>query len=979
MKKILTLLTVFCINLILFVDIGNSALRLRVTPLQAAIDQTVTIRLVVAGETSGIFQSMRITVDFGDGSRQFTDSYGDPQSRNITVTHRFTRSGSFTISAENVSSNSQGPDVIENESQDVTIIDNTVVPPANGTVGVSYQHDLAPNASAQRNRYLIIGGRLAPGLTLATNGTITGIPTQEGRFSFRLQVTSLRGVSFTTNLTVTINPANFIVHPSSGTVGVKYRHDLAPNASAQRNNYSMIGGKLAPGLVLATNGRITGTPTQKGRFSFRVQVTLPNGYRQAANLSINIAPGTLAVDVTPDTFNVTRATVSRQEVNFRVTQPTVALNETIRSSRGEFHINGRVIGYINSSMSMSLNTRQPVGTENITVPASVLQKALAFGERDVRYRRTFTSANLTPGVGEAEVKMRTPARGELRITKMRVYFEQNNRSIILVERNERNLTGAIDIHFNGSGTLKGYWKVGDRVLKRIQKNLFYGKVVTINTPKVPHLPTYSEGGHRLQFIVTEPKPVDEEDDFPEAIYHVEANPTEIVVPLSLISPENGAEIDVAGDIFSWTDSSKVSRYRVEFLEEKSDEPFFKAHKKSPIYNMGVKILNLRFAPEKTYRWRVKGFNDAGELVAESSENLFILQSVKDYVPGEIIFHVDNTSAARAIIPTIVKKYQLQIVEQTELESTNRIFVLCTASDDIEELSAKLQREDGVHGAQPNYIFSTMNESDPLRSLQEIDSILDLDHIHKSSTGKNVVIAVIDTGIDYEHNDLKGRIINHQNFVKGTSYNKEIHGTAVAGVIAGERNSFGILGIAPDTEILALRACKQLKGASSEGECYTSTVAKAIDVAVSEEVDIVNLSIGTGNTDALISSLVSKGSDQGVVFIAPVGNDLQAKTIAFPASHPDVISVAGFGDDNKPLPNLILAQGAKAIAPGRNIFSSTPGDKHNFFEGTSFSAATISGIIALSLEKKSENQSSILPHYKEVNQWQEQVSIYIGIK
>ncbi len=90
-------------------------------------------------------------------------------------------------------------------------------------------------------------------------------------------------------------------------------------------------------------------------------------------------------------------------------------------------------------------------------------------------------------------------------------------------------------------------------------------------------------------------------------------------------------------------------------------------------------------------------------------------------------------------------------------------------------------------------------------------------------------------------------------------------------------------------------------------------------------------------------------------------------------------MAGFGDGNKPLPNLILAQGATAIAPGRNIFSSIPGDKHNFFEGTSFSAATVSGIIALSLEKKGTNQSSILPQYNKVNQWQEQVSGYIGIE
>lgn len=813
--------------------------------------------------------------------------------------------------------------------------------------------------------------------SFTTNYTYTqpGNYTITGTTDFNMFATPPPPLVETQNITI----IDAIDDLARGIVGEDYEHNLALTSAAQRNKYQLTRGKLPPGLKLERNGMITGIPTMKGTFAFTVQVTNPQGTKFTQELTLHVDPGTLVIKVTPELINLTRGGTTNQKVTFNVIHPTVKINETIRSTRGEFLVRKRVIGYGNSPMSINLNTNQPSATETIKVPNNVLQAAQNAGTTKLTYRRSFRTINFNGAKGETRVNLRTAASGELRITKMRIFFEQNNRPIILVERNSRNLTGAVEIHYNGSGTFKGFWKVGKRIIERVQKNIFYGRVITLKTPKAPPLPTYSEGAQQLQFIITEPETARKRIDFPEAIYHVEAKKAEIVVPITLSAPENWAELSSSGETFSWTESSKIDTYLVEFFKKDGEDPFFTAYEKTGSYELSAKLISLKLEPDTTYRWRVRGFNKAQELVGESNEKSFTLGLKSAFVPGQIIFIVDNNASGRELIPQIVDKYKLQILQQTELISINRILVLCTTEGEVLDLSAKLQNEGGLYSSQPNFIFSTLNESDPLRSMQLINKIIDLDRIHEKSSGKNVLVAIIDTGVDLNHKDLNSQIKVHDNFVTGSPYQAEIHGTAVAGIIAGAHNDFGILGIAPDAELLGYRACKQLAETRSEGECYSSSIAKALDAAILAGANIVNLSLGSGSKDRLVSELIDKGCEQGIIFIAPVGNDMTANTISFPASHPKVIAVAGFGENNKPLPNRALALAADAIAPAHNIFSTTPGDKHNFLEGTSFSAATISGIIALSLETHNGTASKNFPHFDEAVQWQNQVSAFIGIQ
>jgi subtilisin family serine protease len=661
-----------------------------------------------------------------------------------------------------------------------------------------------------------------------------------------------------------------------------------------------------------------------------------------------------------------------------VVQPTVPLPETIRSTRGEFVLAGRVIGTYNAPLAVNLNTSRPSGSENVTVPQSVLQAAQNAGNNRIMYRRTFSAQNLRSGSGETRVNLRSAAAGELRITGMRVFFEQNNRPMILVERNERNLTGVAEIRYNGSGPFQGYWKVDERIIQRVQQNLFYGTVLTLKTPTAPPLPTYSEGAHRLQFIITEPAAAAQRIDFPEAIYHVEAKKAAIVVPITVTTPEDRAVVGSSGALFSWQDAGRIETYQLDFYREEESEPFFSAYTKSGEYQLTDRVIELKFAQATAYRWQVRGFNGAGELAAESRMLSFTLAPEAAFVPGQLIFLVDDSDGGRDLIATITARYPLLIREQTNLASVKRIMVTCSTDGDVVQLVEQLRQEDGLRLAQPNFIYQTMNEADPLRSMQSIHRLVDLTPLQHQTGGKPVRVAIIDTGVDLKHQDLAGRIRSSHNMITTSPYRGEIHGTAVAGIIAAARNDFGIVGIAPEAELIALRACAQRSANSATGTCHSTAIAAALDAAIGEEADIVNLSLGASQPDELISSLISAASRAGLRLIAPAGNDPRARTVSFPASHPDVTAVAGLDEANNPLPNRTVAEQADAIAPATGIFTAIPGDRHNFLDGTSFSAATISGLLALTRQAHPSDTAPPFPHFDSTTGWQQQVTAFLGL-
>ncbi len=323
------------------------------------------------------------------------------------------------------------------------------------------------------------------------------------------------------------------------------------------------------------------------------------------------------------------------------------------------------------------------------------------------------------------------------------------------------------------------------------------------------------------------------------------------------------------------------------------------------------------------------------------------EQTKGYIDGQLVVTVDLKEKDR-IAAGLGAKYGLRLLESHELLSLAYAILVFEADGDIVELVPKIELEAGVVLAQPNHIFNTLSE--PNGSLQDLSRQLHFSRIHDISKGRGVTVAIIDTGVDVAHEDLKANIQGAENFLAEESYRAEIHGTAVAGIIAAGINETGITGVAPEAKILALRACKQVSATHPQGQGNSVSITRAIDTALMEDAGVVNMSFGSGTPDRLIIKLIEKGASKGVLFVAPVGNREDLSEPTFPASFERVIAVGGVKKNGLKYPNRDLAGAASVCAPCENIFTTIPQDGYNFLSGTSVSAAVVSGVLALALEK-----------------------------
>ncbi len=216
-----------------------------------------------------------------------------------------------------------------------------------------------------------------------------------------------------------------------------------------------------------------------------------------------------------------------------------------------------------------------------------------------------------------------------------------------------------------------------------------------------------------------------------------------------------------------------------------------------------------------------------------------------------------------------------------------------------------------------------------------------------ATGRGVRVAVVDTGVDVGHPDLKNRIANASNFVdRGEqTFTSDIHGTAVAGVIAADGESEGrIASAAPEAEIFALKACWPQPAGSRQAVCNSYTLARAINFAIAEHAQILNFSLA-GPADPLLARLVRAALARGITVVAA---EAPAATASFPASLDGVIAVVASDLDGglrAPVP-----AGSRLAAPGVDILTTVPHGSYDFFSGSSLAAAEVSGIAALLLER-----------------------------
>ncbi len=202
----------------------------------------------------------------------------------------------------------------------------------------------------------------------------------------------------------------------------------------------------------------------------------------------------------------------------------------------------------------------------------------------------------------------------------------------------------------------------------------------------------------------------------------------------------------------------------------------------------------------------------------------------------------------------------------------------------------------------------------------------------------VKVAIIDSGVNTSHTDLKGHI-STINIGLGTS-DAVSHGTHVAGIIGGAMNNgSGGAGIAPGVSLISIRACNDY------GEFYDSDMAAAIRAAVDAGANIINMSIQGPWYNWMLQDAISEAVANGVTVIAAMGNS-GSNTISYPAAYDGVIGVAATNSAGNRAHFSNYGEWADVAAPGENIISSVSGGGYASYDGTSMAAPVVTGVAAL---------------------------------
>lgn len=211
------------------------------------------------------------------------------------------------------------------------------------------------------------------------------------------------------------------------------------------------------------------------------------------------------------------------------------------------------------------------------------------------------------------------------------------------------------------------------------------------------------------------------------------------------------------------------------------------------------------------------------------------------------------------------------------------------------------------------------------------------------TGKGIKVAVIDSGIS-PHSDLD--IAGGISTVGYTSSYKDDqgHGTHVAGIIGARNNSFGVRGVAYETEIYAVKAFDR------NGEAYLSDLIEGIDWSIANGMDIINLSSGTQTSTRSFLNVVNKAYDSGLLIVAAAGNDGASDglgdTVDFPARYASVIGVGAVNSFFERASFSSTGPEVEVAAPGVEILSTYLDNQYAYMSGTSMATPYVTGQLAL---------------------------------
>ena len=211
----------------------------------------------------------------------------------------------------------------------------------------------------------------------------------------------------------------------------------------------------------------------------------------------------------------------------------------------------------------------------------------------------------------------------------------------------------------------------------------------------------------------------------------------------------------------------------------------------------------------------------------------------------------------------------------------------------------------------------------------------------TSGNPQTIVAVLDTGIDKNHEALKNKVLAEVNFTDSPTPDDENgHGTHIAGIlVASSNNGKSVVGLAPEIRLM------NVKVADDTGICQAAVVAQGIIWAVDNGANVINISLQFTHSSLELEEAVNYAWRRGAVVVAAAGNN-GGTQLAYPAYYENCIAVAATEQDSTLAPISNYGDWVDVAAPGFNIYSTLPKNSYGYKSGTSFATAYVSGLAAL---------------------------------
>ncbi|OGF53850.1 MAG: hypothetical protein A2Z21_10405 [Candidatus Fraserbacteria bacterium RBG_16_55_9] len=212
--------------------------------------------------------------------------------------------------------------------------------------------------------------------------------------------------------------------------------------------------------------------------------------------------------------------------------------------------------------------------------------------------------------------------------------------------------------------------------------------------------------------------------------------------------------------------------------------------------------------------------------------------------------------------------------------------------------------------------------------------------HPGILGEGIEVALLDTGVDLRHPDLRTNVLGGIDLVNDDDDPQDDngHGTGVAGILAAAENGQGLVGVAPKTGIWVVK----MLGENEQGSI--SDLIQGIEWAAERGVKIISMSLGTTEDNAALHEAIRAAERAGILLVAAAGN--KGSQVLFPAAYPEVIAVAASDKNDQHAWFSNMGPEVELTAPGTDLLSTGLKGQYQSVNGTSFSVPHVTGVAAL---------------------------------